>query len=306
MAGYGFGAEIATPDAGVRALLTSKSGNLAEYYFGQPTPTNSFPSGTKYPNITNGVDKLDLAFIPVNDLPSGGTSGRISPSEMFLTWTLFSGPVSYVRHRWVVNGVEVYQTQFSYGNPNDGIWLWSFIGHFDTAHPGPQGFVSDHNEIAGPATVYCYVDSDAGNAVFQFTATDSSLSSVRPTDIAIVDWYWDFTPGLHSPTLQRNTQHYLTLICKNTSAYIRNFYFKAQLMGAANSNVGQSAIWSTLAPGQSMQLSPILTVPALGGTYRLQTEMFVQNAPASLVTPQLDTVSVPVTLGVILVSGAWA
>lgn len=147
-----------------------------------------------YPALTEGIDALDLRGIPVNDLPSGGgwqpggmpTDGRISPSELFLVWTQFGPddngegdtpqrPVSFLRHRWTMQGRVLFEWAAPFIQP---YWTYAmaytFVGRFDRTHPGPQGYVNDHDEILGPGTVYCDVSSGLGSAQFVFQVTDST------------------------------------------------------------------------------------------------------------------------------------
>lgn len=206
-AAYGGGhAGLVLPEnAGVRPYLARSDGPLVEAYFGRPLPGPWNPS-IRYPSLIDESDVLDLNGIPVNDLPSGGgiqppgfpTDQRISPSEMFLVWTQWgsagedtrTGSVGFIRHRWSQDG----RLLFDFNQPAADsrwteMWTYSFIGRFDTRHPGPQGYVNDHDEIMGPGTVLCDVSSGLGSAQFVFRVTDSTPpAGVLSGVVASVTW----------------------------------------------------------------------------------------------------------------------
>lgn len=150
--------------------LTSDGINPShELVFCRPVPTEVKASP---PDMNNcNVFTLDFKDFPANNLPSGGASTRISPSEMaivYLKLNNFRGSGS-VSMSWYNEdtGKKLYSYQYlvpAYDNKGWTwwyVWTYSFIGRFDW-------------EIATPGEYYVYIDTTWGSSRFDFTVVDTT------------------------------------------------------------------------------------------------------------------------------------
>lgn len=160
--GYELGYRLVYP----LAISSDKISVTHEIKLCTPVPTDSWDKNV-LPELKDcGVYEKYLEDFPANDLPSGGTSNRISPSEMFLLYTRFDNypyVEDVVKHKWVRKRDEktLYELSFNVFKP-DPTWTWwymwsySFVGHFD-------------HEISEPGDYYVEVITPWGNATVDFT-----------------------------------------------------------------------------------------------------------------------------------------
>ena len=151
----------------------------------QPVPTDDTSKGVKW-NWCNSdftyslqqFDKNSAQYFPPNDLPSGGNSGRISPSEMVIAVVtlLDNDPVDgYIQYNWYkksagVGGVDklLVQTQrfpvsacggYPHFEGECGVYgsieQYSYIGHFNW-------------EIESGGYYYVIIDTKWGQARIDF------------------------------------------------------------------------------------------------------------------------------------------
>lgn len=140
------------------------------------------PSDSWQPGVLPGLKKCnefkrDLANYPFSDTPSGGTSRRISPSEMYLAYVkLDNYPGSgYIEFVWTDNDKnrEMYRFRIRVdacgGNCSWSWWYWwaySFVGYF-------AGEI-DH---AGQYSVF--INTSWGDALFWLAVTDSKAEQAE-------------------------------------------------------------------------------------------------------------------------------
>lgn len=130
------------------------------------------------PGYTSGVETLDLSYFPLDDLPSGGSSSRISPGEMFLVKITSYGPVlpKYITQQWVrADGSQMFKTNFDVQPQWENVMAYSFLGHFSW-------------EITKPGTYTCNIVTDLGKAAVQFYVTDSTPASGSQLYFTTVTW----------------------------------------------------------------------------------------------------------------------
>jgi len=118
--------------------------------FGIPQPTDQWDRNIKPAFQQQGVYNFQLSRFPKNDLPSGGMSDRISPSEMamiFLEFRNYPFRNAKIWIKWKIYEAQRDKLIFEYSSPvlrpKNGwnIWsmfLYSFIGHFgwEISKPG--------------------------------------------------------------------------------------------------------------------------------------------------------------------------
>lgn len=142
----------------------------------RPVPTNNWDHN-KVPGQTEcGVFVRDLKAFPYNDEPSGGSSNRISPSEMFLAYVKLNNYPGSGRIRIIWARMPENTTMFDFAidvpAKKDASWSWwfweaySFIGNFA-------------NEVNHLGDYYVIISTTWGDARYDFKAIDSRIDEER-------------------------------------------------------------------------------------------------------------------------------
>lgn len=135
------------------------------FKFCTPIPTDNWNRNVEPGTKDCGIFEKYLSNFPANDTPSGGSSTRISPSEMAYLYMRFDNypyKADVVKQQWVRDSDNTVVFEYSYPvyapDPSWSwyyMWLYSFIGHFDW-------------EINAPGNYHCNIITPWGTARIDF------------------------------------------------------------------------------------------------------------------------------------------
>ncbi len=153
--------------------------------FGTPQPTDNWVSDAEPTFKTTGQYTFDLAKFPAGDLPSGGLSKRISPSEMVMCYIRadnYDPKDDSIIFRWYKNAKsgdsKLIAETTTPDYKEDPSWTWyyswdySFVGHFDW-------------EINEPGSYSCHIITKWGDAWIDFNVIDTSAPSQATAKISL-------------------------------------------------------------------------------------------------------------------------
>lgn len=148
------------------------------------TPTDSWIDRTAVP-AKYGCDKtniIDISGIPANDLPSGGVSHRIAPSELAILVVKLNnypsrtgGTIKYKLENLDLNKVLIKPEDFSFNVPNcGGNCAWSYWWYQTYIFFGRYSW-----EVDRPGNYRISAITSWGDLAYDFTVVDSSTGNIN-------------------------------------------------------------------------------------------------------------------------------
>lgn len=145
----------------------------------RPVPTNSWNHDV-VPGMTDcGIFERDIKDFQYNDEPSGGSSNRISPGEMFLAYIRIENyPGSgWIKFTWgrLPENTTMFQITVPVPAKKDSSWThwyweaYGFIGHFP-------------NELDHAGDFFVNISSSWGTVRYDFHVSDIRADKARETD----------------------------------------------------------------------------------------------------------------------------